>query len=50
MSQLFPHSSERRFITKGADIFARIAGEGPPLLLIHGFPQTHAMCTGLRPS
>ena len=23
-------------------IFARVGGEGPPLVLIHGFPQTHA--------
>jgi haloacetate dehalogenase len=23
-------------------IFARVGGEGPPLALIHGFPQTHA--------
>ncbi|MFN3614536.1 MAG: alpha/beta fold hydrolase [Rubrimonas sp.] len=25
----------------GAAIFARVGGEGPPLLLLHGFPQTH---------
>ena len=24
-------------------IFARIAGQGPPLLLLHGYPQTHVM-------
>jgi haloacetate dehalogenase len=24
-------------------IFARAGGEGPPLLLLHGFPQTHVM-------
>jgi haloacetate dehalogenase len=49
MSHLFPHSSERRFITKGAEIFVRIAGAGPPLLLIHGFPQTHAMWHRIAP-
>ena len=29
----------------GVDIFARTGGrpDGPPLLLLHGFPQTHAM-------
>ena len=25
------------------DIFVRMAGEGPPLLLLHGYPQTSAM-------
>lgn len=25
------------------DIFYRIGGSGPPLLLLHGYPQTHAM-------
>jgi haloacetate dehalogenase len=24
-------------------IFARVAGQGPPLLLLHGYPQTHVM-------
>lgn len=24
-------------------IFARVGGTGPPLLLLHGFPQTHVM-------
>jgi haloacetate dehalogenase len=29
----------------GVDLFARVGGrdDGPPLLLLHGFPQTHAM-------
>ena len=22
-------------------IFAQVAGQGPPLLLLHGYPQTH---------
>jgi haloacetate dehalogenase len=26
---------------EGARIFARVGGEGPPLLMLHGFPQTH---------
>ena len=28
---------------EGAQIFCRIGGEGPPLLLIHGYPETGAM-------
>jgi haloacetate dehalogenase len=27
----------------GTTVFARIGGRGPALLLLHGFPQTHAM-------
>ena len=27
----------------GAEILARVSGSGPPLLLLHGNPQTHAM-------
>lgn len=29
--------------TTGTTIHARTAGSGPPLLLLHGFPQTHAI-------
>ena len=29
-------------VNKGK-IFCRIAGKGPPLLLLHGYPQTHVM-------
>jgi len=25
------------------DIFCRIGGQGDPVLLLHGFPQTHVM-------
>jgi haloacetate dehalogenase len=30
-------------------IFARRAGSGPPVLLLHGFPQTHLMWRGVAP-
>ena len=30
-------------------IFARSSGSGPPLLLLHGFPQTHVMWRGVAP-
>ncbi|MER0238334.1 alpha/beta hydrolase [Fulvimarina sp. MAC8] len=34
---------------EGAEIFVRMAGEGPPLLLLHGYPQTGAMWHELAP-
>jgi hypothetical protein len=27
-------------------VFARVGGSGPPLLLLHGYPQTHRGSTG----
>ena len=30
-------------------IFVRSGGSGPPLLLLHGFPQTHVMWRGIAP-
>jgi haloacetate dehalogenase len=30
-------------------IFVRSAGSGPPLLLLHGFPQTHLMWRDIAP-
>jgi len=50
MSALFPGTQEHRVQTGEAEIFARFGGSGPPLLLIHGFPQTHAMWHRLAPS
>jgi haloacetate dehalogenase len=35
--------------TPGTSIFARWAGSGPPLLLLHGFPQTHLMWRDVAP-
>jgi haloacetate dehalogenase len=37
---LFAGSAEQRLNTGGAEIFLRLAGSGPPLLLLHGHPQT----------
>ncbi len=41
LPDLFPGFSTRRFKTDGAEIFARTGGSGPPLLMLHGYPQTH---------
>lgn len=50
MSNLFPGTHEHRVDLDGVEIFARAGGSGPPLLLIHGFPQTHAMWHRLAPA
>src|SRR5829696_169422 len=43
------------FVTETIDvgettIFLRRAGSGPPLLLLHGFPQTHLMWRRIAPN
>ena len=38
---LFPGFEARWVHTNGADIFVRHGGTGPPLLLLHGNPQSH---------
>jgi haloacetate dehalogenase len=38
---LFPGFESRKIATAGATIHAVRGGSGPPLLLIHGYPQTH---------
>jgi haloacetate dehalogenase len=37
----FPGFREVRLPGEGVAIHARVGGDGPPLLLLHGFPQTH---------
>jgi haloacetate dehalogenase len=41
-ANLFPDFLERRIKTGAAEIYMRIGGSGPPLLMLHGYPQTHA--------
>ena len=40
---------ERRIDTEEVTIHAEIGGEGPPLLLLHGYPQTLAMWRRIAP-
>jgi haloacetate dehalogenase len=49
LPDLFPGFEARKFETRGAEIFARTGGEGPPLVLLHGYPQTHAMWHRVAP-
>jgi haloacetate dehalogenase len=46
---LFPGFERRRIRTGGATINLVHAGDGPPLLLLHGYPETHAMWHKLAP-
>lgn len=46
---LFPGFEQKRVAGAGAAINLRIGGKGPPLLLLHGYPQTHVMWHKLAP-
>ncbi|MEZ5816461.1 MAG: alpha/beta hydrolase [Hyphomicrobiaceae bacterium] len=48
-SALFPGFREHRFALGEAEIYARIGGAGPPLLLLHGYPQTHVCWHKIAP-
>lgn len=42
LDTLFPGFEARWIDGPAGRTFARVGGEGPPVVLIHGFPQTHA--------
>lgn len=46
---MFEGFTEQRITLAGVDIHTRIGGEGPPLLLLHGFPQSHVMWHRVAP-
>jgi haloacetate dehalogenase len=48
-AELFPGFAERRIATAGAEIHCVVGGSGPPLLMLHGYPQTHAMWHRVAP-
>src|SRR3954463_6381018 len=50
LADLFPGFASRWIDTSIGKIFARIGGEGPPLLLLHGYPQTHVMWRRVAPA
>lgn len=46
---MFEGFTHRRIATSGAEINLVVGGDGPPLLLLHGFPQTHAIWHAVAP-
>ena len=49
-SNLFPGFTTQRIQTSGAEIRCVVGGTGPPVLLLHGYPQTHAIWHKIAPS
>ena len=47
---LFPGFERQRIRTSGATINLVKAGEGEPVLLVHGYPQTHAIWHKIAPA
>ncbi len=50
LADLFPGFASEWISTAGGRIFARVGGDGPPLLLLHGYPQTHVMWHRVAPA
>lgn len=50
LADLFPGFASHRIDTSAGKIFARAAGHGPPLLLLHGYTQTHVMWHRVAPA
>ena len=49
LADLFPHFESQWLSTTRGRIFARVGGNGPPLLCLHGYPQTHVMWHRVAP-
>ena len=50
LPDLFPGFATQRITTTAGQIFARVGGSGPPLLCLHGYPQTHVCWHRLGPA
>ncbi|HEY6035835.1 MAG TPA: pyridoxamine 5'-phosphate oxidase family protein, partial [Kofleriaceae bacterium] len=49
LADLFPDLRAEWINTRSGRIFARVGGNGPPLLLLHGFSETHVMWHRVAP-
>ena len=49
LTDLFPGFQTKWVETPAGRIFARVGGRGAPLLLLHGYPQTHACWHKIAP-
>src|SRR6202035_3164596 len=49
LADLFPGYASEWINTKAGRIFARVGGKGPPLLLLHGFSETHVQWHRVAP-
>ena len=50
LADLYPGFASRWIDTATGRIFARTGGQGPPLLLLHGYPQTNVMWHRVAPA
>ena len=48
-AESFPGFTRTRIHAEGAEIHTLVAGSGPPVLLLHGYPQTHLMWRHVAP-
>ena len=49
-SEFFPGFTTHRIHTTGTDIRCVVGGDGPPLLMLHGYPQTHVIWHRIAPA
>src|SRR5499427_1087300 len=50
LADLYPGFASHWINTAAGRVFARSGGEGPPLLLLHGYPQTNVMWHRVAPA
>ncbi len=48
-AELFPGFAQQKRRVNGIDVHLRHGGNGPPLMLLHGFPQTHTIWHKVAP-